>query len=98
MVQRFLGKKPFNRYVRPVRHTRSLDKIDMEKVVTETENNDNKDVVDMKEERLTKVEALVNAQAPKRKVKVEKKDKGLIERTENSTILLTEDNKMMLND
>ena len=47
MVQRFLGKKPFNRYVRPVRHTRSLDKIDMEKVVTETENNDNKDVVDM---------------------------------------------------
>lgn len=70
----------------------------MEKVVTETENNDNKDVVDMKDERLTKVEALVNAQAPKRKVKVEKKDKGLIERTENSTILLTEDNKMMLND
>jgi hypothetical protein len=35
---------------------------------------------------------------PKRKVKVEKKDKGLIERTEDSTILLTEDDKMMLND
>ena len=35
---------------------------------------------------------------PKRKVKVEKKDKGLIERTENSTILITEDNKMLLND
>ena len=27
-----------------------------------------------------------------------KKDKGLIERTENSTILLTEDNKIVLND
>ena len=35
---------------------------------------------------------------PKKKVKVEKKDKGLFERTENSTILLTEDNKMLLTD
>ena len=52
----------------------------------------------MSDERLARVEKLVNAKAPKRKVKVEKKDKGLIERTENSTILLTEDNKMMLND
>lgn len=35
---------------------------------------------------------------PERKVKVEKKEKGLYERTENSTILITEDNKFMLND
>lgn len=34
----------------------------------------------------------------KRQVRVEKKDKGLIERTENSEILLTEDNKMLLID
>lgn len=35
---------------------------------------------------------------PERKVKVEKKDKGLYERTKESTILLTEDNKIMLTD
>lgn len=33
-----------------------------------------------------------------RKVKVEKKDKGLFERTECSTMLLTEDNKVLLTD
>lgn len=37
-------------------------------------------------------------QLPERSVKVEKKDKGLFERTHNSTILLTEDNKVMLTD
>lgn len=65
---------------------------------TDVVNNEigeaNKDM----DERLEKVEALMNAKAPKRKVKVEKKDKGIIERTENSTVLLTEDNKMMLTD
>ena len=52
----------------------------------------------MNDERLSKVEALAGVKAPKRKVKFEKKDKGLIESTENSTIVLTEENKMMLND
>ena len=37
-------------------------------------------------------------QIPERKVKVEKKERGLYERTENSTILITEDNKIMLTD
>ena len=45
-----------------------------------------------------KIESIIGTKAPKRRVKVEKKDKGLIERTENSTILLTEDNKMVLTD
>lgn len=35
---------------------------------------------------------------PEIKVKKEKKERGLYERTENSTILITEDNKFMLND
>jgi hypothetical protein len=35
---------------------------------------------------------------PENRVKVEKKEKGLYEKTTESTILLTEDNKMMLND
>ena len=53
---------------------------------------------DMADERLEKIEQIMGSKAPKRTVKREKKDKGLIERTENSTILLTEDNKMLLND
>ena len=50
-------------------------------------------------DKIEQVKAALDIEkAPKRKVKVEKKDKGLYERTEESTILLTEDNKMLLND
>ena len=35
---------------------------------------------------------------PQNQFKLEKKEKGLFTKTEESTILLTEDNKMMLND
>ena len=51
-------------------------------------------------ESLQQIEALLNTaeETPKKKVKVVKKDKSLFERTEDSTILLTEDNKMVLND
>ena len=35
---------------------------------------------------------------PEREVRVEKKEQGLYERTKESTILITEDNKMILND
>lgn len=51
-----------------------------------------------------KIEALKHALKnnngiyPDRKVKVIKRDNGLFERTDNSTILITEDNKMVLND
>lgn len=50
------------------------------------------------DERLEKIENIIGEKAPKRKVKVEKKDKGLFERTDNSVIMLTEDNKMLLTD
>lgn len=54
---------------------------------------------DMADPKLKEVEELLDkAGVPERKVKIEKKEKGLFERTENSTILLTEDNKMVLND
>ena len=56
------------------------------------ENKESKTDTEMADERI------VGTKAPKRRVKVEKKDKGLIERTDNSTILLTEDNKMVLTD
>lgn len=110
---KFLGKRPFKKHVRPIRNSDLTHKViivkeqhtieeeekeEQAEKVEETVNNEiegsNKDM----DERLEKIEALVNAKAPKRKVKVEKKDKGIIERTENSTVLLTEDNKMMLTD
>lgn len=56
----------------------------------------NKDMVN--ENKLSQMEAIMATELPKANVKVEKGDKGLYERTENSTILLTEDNKMLLTD
>jgi len=49
-------------------------------------------------DKLNGMLGIKDEELPARKVKVEKKDKGLYERTENSTILITEDNKIMLND
>lgn len=56
----------------------------------------NKDMVN--ENKLSQMEAIIATELPKANVKVEKGDKGLYERTENSTILLTEDNKLLLTD
>lgn len=47
-------------------------------------------------ERLAVAEATIESMQPE--VKVVKKDKGLIERTESSKIILTEDNRQVLND
>lgn len=78
-----------------------------EEVVEETVNEENKEVKDAQEmaankENLAQVEELLNDiktnKVPKRKPKVIKKNEGLIERTENDRIILTEDNKMLLND
>jgi hypothetical protein len=53
----------------------------------------------METDVLNNINNILNGQElPKREIKVEKKDKGLYERTKNSTILLTEDNKLMLTD
>lgn len=96
---KFLGKYPREKYVRiisnkhtshTVQHTGNNDKIE--------ENNNSKIEKNMADERLEKIEQIIGTKAPKRKIKHEKRDKGLIERTESSTILLTEDNKMLLND
>ena len=49
--------------------------------------------------KLNKVQDILGASdMPENRVKIEKKEKGLYEKTTESTILLTEDNKMMLND
>lgn len=61
-------------------------------------NNKQKNEKDMTLEGIERAEALAqNLDAPK-EVKVVKKDRGLIERTESSKIVLTEDNRQVLND
>ena len=52
----------------------------------------------MKTEQFDKVEALAQEINMPNDVKYLKKDKGLIERTESSKIILTEDNRQVLTD
>lgn len=58
---------------------------------------DNKNM-DIKEKAARIEEIMQNPEANTGRVKRVKKDKGLIERTESSKVVLTEDNKQLLND
>lgn len=49
-------------------------------------------------DKVTVAEEIAQNLAQNDRVKVVKKDKGLIERTESSKIVLTEDNRQVLND
>lgn len=100
MSIRFFGKNPNRKYVQPmtIRQLANYKFMNVQIAPQEAEDNEeNKDIV-MEDSKLEKIEKIMGEKAPKRPVKVEKKEKGLIERTENSTILLTEDNKMVLTD
>lgn len=68
-----------------------------QKTVTSIENNldENKSVMTTEEKIAMAQAALGGEAAPVKRVK---KDKGLIERTESSKTILTEDNKELLND
>lgn len=95
MPQRFILKNQLRKVVRPASRYLSANN------TVVSNNSKNKKVNE--ETEMNNVEQLKSiigddAKLPKRRVKFEKKDKGLIERTEDSTILITEDNKMMLND
>lgn len=63
----------------------------------ETKNKPQKDKETM-DEKVNKAEEIMNNMKAANHVKVVKKDKGLIERTESSKIVLTEDNRQVLND
>ena len=70
------------------------------KTVKDTiKNNVKKNENNMTAEEIARMEELAQEinNTPK-KVKIVKKDKGLIERTESSKIVLTEDNRQVLND
>lgn len=58
---------------------------------------DNKNM-DIKEKAARIEEIMQNPEANTGRVKRVKKDKGLIERTESSKVVLTEDNRQLLND
>ena len=73
-----------------------------ETVVSKTpkKNKKEKENTDMNitSEQFDKMDALVQDINAPREVKIVKKDRGLIERTESSKIVLTEDNRQVLND
>jgi len=76
-----------------------IKKVDVPHVfhMEEKKNNIQKKDKDMTTEQIERVEDLVqNINKPK--VKVIKKEKGLIERTETEKVVLTEDNRQVLND
>lgn len=68
-----------------------------EKVVEVPKNKGKKTKKDMNE-KVNKAEEIMNDMLAANNVKVLKKDRGLIERTESSKIVLTEDNRQVLND
>ena len=62
------------------------------------EKNKPKKAPQKMDEKVNKAEEIMNNMKAVNHVKVVKKDKGLIERTESSKIVLTEDNRQVLND
>ena len=73
----------------------TVDEIPHEQV--NKKNNKKKNKKDMfDKERINDIEAVVEQLQPE--VKVVKADRGLIERTESSKIIITEDNRQVLND
>jgi len=78
--------------------TKNEDKEMVEEVEEEkpTKNNARKNKKNMMtEEQIASAENMANVLSD---TKVIKRDKGLIERTESSKIILTEDNRQLLND
>lgn len=68
-------------------------------VAAQPEASENKDKkIENMDEKVNKAEEIMNNMKAANHVKVVKKDKGLIERTESSKIVLTEDNRQVLND
>ena len=64
----------------------------------ESVKNNQKKNKEAMDEKVNKAEEIMNNMKSANHVKVVKKDKGLIERTESSKIVLTEDNRQVLND
>lgn len=92
--------KNIKKGIKPIRiNSNSIAK---EKIISKPKrnkkNNDEKKEQDMTTEQFNKIEDLAQEINVPKQVKVVKKDRGLIERTESSKIVLTEDNRQVLND
>jgi hypothetical protein len=72
-----------------------IDEPKEEEVKVKNKQNKKKNDMDITD-RIKEAEATIEAIAPE--VKVVKKDRGLIERTESSKIIITEDNRQVLID
>lgn len=96
MAQKFITKNIHKKVIRPVRKSAIVSTVETKSV----ERVDNKSKEETKMENIEKVKKIVgeNTVVPKRRVKTEKKDKGLIQRTTESVVVINEDNKMLLND
>lgn len=92
-----MGVKPVVRYI-PSVVTEETSKT-VNKKGSNKKNKEEKENEDMiTTEQFDRVDALVQDINVPKQVKVVKKDRGLIERTESSKIVLTEDNRQVLND
>lgn len=88
MNQRFMIKKIKRVYNRPCVEGNN-----------NTMNNDVKNNEVMNQEVLKQADEVINKiDNPKQKIKIVKKDKGLIEKVGNENVILTEDNRRLLND
>lgn len=54
--------------------------------------------INLNNDKINDIENIINNLTDDKKVKIIKKDRGLIERAESSKTILTEDNRQLLND
>ena len=90
IIKRINSMKP------QILHSNSKKEVKNEKVEAKNNVNENKQVMTTSE-KIAMAQNVLN-DAPAAPVKRVKRDKGLIERTESSKTILTEDNKELLND
>lgn len=90
--------KQVTKYKRKNTPPRLENTVEITEEKASVENNNPKKNEKAMDERVNKAEEIMNNMKAANHVKVVKKDKGLIERTESSKIVLTEDNRQVLND
>ena len=81
-----------------IKYKRRSTPAKLENVMPKTANNNQEKIDEAMDEKINRAEEIMNNMKAANHVKVVKKDKGLIERTESSKIVLTEDNRQVLND
>ena len=87
-------EKPQKEKVEP-----KIEKVEEKPIKKNKQKENNKEINDttmFDKDKISNIEAITNQMKPE--VKYVKKEKGLIERTESSKIILTEDNRQVLTD